>query len=411
MSDLGKPYNWLEILSETGALAVIEQDLALWKHKALLTNPIIGATSFRHASELLSAVAARKKVSWIDFCAEMDKKNWKVASDLRARLGIGGKPVFSLDGRSSSPGFSVYVPSSFLSSVEAYFTRGAFVTKPNTEFATVQLILEQTKDTPIVKALKCSTSVIEMLEARPPLYALVGIALIRAGLCSPHTQVEHAGQALIQFKVGEAELCEDAIEAIIDAYDLKTLANFLSNGNAEKNWRNLFQHCNAEVIKEMLVKEGKSRSELNLWSTDFLIEYVATWAAKSNNPREYKLRVLRYLRQREVPAAHSCEVNGLKENMLPWLDSSELDSWLNPKKAAPAADYMVVDEINEETPLESLFKKAKVNAPEFIKQFQETGFVYEDLPFVLEGFNDPDLANIRSLLSMPQKLALKRALQ
>ena len=76
-----------------------------------------------------------------------------------------------------------------------------------------------------------------------------------------------------------------------------------------------------------------------------------------------------------------------------------------------AYKLMIVDDEPEEVelgPLEAFFKTANVTAPAFIQQFKAMGFVYEDLPLVIEGFNDPGLAEIRGLLTMPQKLALKR---
>lgn len=300
-------------------------------------------------------------------------------------------------------------------SVEQYFTRGSFVTAPDVEISTVDAILQRTADTPMLKALRSERfkSVKEMLVAFPELLPLVGIALIRSGNCSPYSPVAHSGQLIIQYKVSEEQLCRSAISLIVNRFSLKTLANFLgSPTNEDKNWRNLFHLCDAEQLKAILVQQGKNRAELDMWDSKTLIAYMATWAEKLSGPRqtEYKLRVLRFLRSRQVPSSYATEVTTALSNMLPWLDSDELSAWLNPKKVS-AADIMIVDDDPEEAelgPLEALFKTANVIAPAFIQRFKAMGFVYEDLPLVIEGFNDPELTEIRALLTAPQKLALKR---
>lgn len=300
-------------------------------------------------------------------------------------------------------------------SVDQYFTRGNFVTAPDVEISTVNAILQRTADTPMLKALRSERfeSVKDMLVAFPELLPLVGIALIRSGNCSPYSPVAHPGQQIIQYKISEEQLCQTAISRIVDGFPLKTLANFLgSPKDDEKNWRNLFHLCDAEQLKEILVQQGKKRAELDMWDSKTLIAYMATWAEKLGfyHRTEYKLKVLRFLRARQVPSSYTTEVTSALSNMLPWLDSDELIAWLNPKKVS-VADIMIVDDEPEEVelgPLEAFFKTANVTAPAFIQQFKAMGFVYEDLPLVIEGFNDPGLAEIRGLLTMPQKLALKR---
>lgn len=83
---LGQPSDWLQILSDTGVLALVQQDLVLWQNKPCLTNPVVRGSKFSSASSLLSEVAGRRKVLWSDFCAEVEKANWRVAASLRSRL-------------------------------------------------------------------------------------------------------------------------------------------------------------------------------------------------------------------------------------------------------------------------------------------------------------------------------------
>lgn len=85
---LGQPADWLQILDDTGVLALIQRDLVLWQNKLFLTTPSIRNASFSSASAFLAQVAAQRKVHWSNFCAEVEKVSWRVADCLRSRLGL-----------------------------------------------------------------------------------------------------------------------------------------------------------------------------------------------------------------------------------------------------------------------------------------------------------------------------------
>lgn len=314
--------------------------------------------------------------------------------------------------------------------VMAYFTRGpSFYTRPDVEPNTIAIILQKVVDTPIMKVLNCPSgpgSVMKFCESNPLLSIFVGIALIRSDNCTPYTEVEHRGSQtdtrnIIQFKENETLLCKKAVRPIIESLGLKELANFLGPASKkDKNWRHLFSGCNVEEVRGFLIKEGKTPAELGLWDTKTLIEQVAIHCDKiaffSGRQYEYKLRVLRYLRSREVSTSRMQRVNDCRVKMLPWLDSDELLAWLNPATTPKPVDVMDIsdDEDEDETEpsqIDGLFKSAKVNAPQFVIEFKRQGFAFEDLPLVLDGFNDPELATIRAMLTLPQKLAIKRAWQ
>ena len=312
-----------------------------------------------------------------------------------------------------------------IAEVHAFFNEQAFCIRANTELDTVSRILHKIEATPLMRLLKCPlgpNTIIPWLETRPELCHFVGIELIRSGTCNPYSPVTQRTNSsdprnIMQYKSSAEELAGQAIEPIIKCYGLKTLANFLgAEKDQARNWRGLFQASGMEELKAFLANAGKGKAEMEMWDKETLIEQMATWVERVpvNQQFSYKQRVLEFLRRRDVHPEYVEAVNGFRANMLPWLDSDELLEWMNPRRISTSSDMMILDPLAEEvelTPLESLFKRAKVNAPAFVEKFQNDGFVIEDLPLVIDGFNDPDLETIRSLLTTPQKLALKRTLQ
>jgi len=85
---LGTP-NWLSILHEEGVLALMDQELELWKHKSLWAGDnIIRVKSFKSASELLVEAVKRHRINWADFCTLLP---WQMAQAVMAR--VNGKPA------------------------------------------------------------------------------------------------------------------------------------------------------------------------------------------------------------------------------------------------------------------------------------------------------------------------------
>lgn len=80
---LGEPAEWLSILERNGVLQYINQELTLWKHKPLLTNPRIRITEFTSASSFLDLASREKKIRWFDF---LELLPWRMKDNINQEL-------------------------------------------------------------------------------------------------------------------------------------------------------------------------------------------------------------------------------------------------------------------------------------------------------------------------------------
>lgn len=398
---------YLSILHETGALAVMEQDLTLWQNKPLLTNPRIRAMRFSSASAFINEVIKVKDVSWDELIAEIAKSNWQIADNLKRR--VSGSPTVQAISQAISP---VPVSKTFLS----FFRSGTCVVHSSVDDSTVLAELEKSLEHKLMKALRADTYphapgtpvVAALLTDYPELSWLVALALIQLGHCSAYSQVQTRTSTLIQTKISEDDIISNAIYPIVFAYPLPRLANFTcSSKNDDAVWRDLFSGCKISELEDILVDFGKTRAELNTWSSYPPADRnraLVNAAANCSRREQYKIHILRFLRAGK-PAPY----------MLPWLDDDELRAWLNPK---PVTDErMVLDAVpepsvpSERSLVEAVFAKAKVNKPAFVDLFISEGYRLDHLEDVLTHFDNPDTQPLRALLTGPNKLDVLKALR
>jgi hypothetical protein len=80
---LGDSEGWLQILEREGVLAVIDNNLTLWQHKMLFNNPIIRNSRYNRASDFLTDVSRKMRISWVDFCNLLD---WRMRDSVLSRV-------------------------------------------------------------------------------------------------------------------------------------------------------------------------------------------------------------------------------------------------------------------------------------------------------------------------------------
>lgn len=416
--------NWLSLLSESGALSVMGQDLTLWQNKPLFTNPRIQVMRFRSASEFINEVMKTQRISWGQLIAEMEKANWRVAEELKHRLCGGSSPLFAATGAPAAPQPGYVKTERMMLTPMAefmdFFRNSPCVVDVNVADRTVELELEKALEHQLLKALRVETYphapgtpvVAALLKDYPELSWLVGLALIQLGHCTPYSKVQSRTSTLIQTTRAEDKFLSNAIHPVVDAYPLPRLANFMCDAKQDDAvWRGLFSGCDITTLENLLLEFGKTPQEIRAWSgyapadrNATLVKAAADLGRTSRRSSEYKVRMLRFLREnRNAP------------HMLPWLTTEELTTWLNPKTTVE--DRMVLEEptpapvSSERALVEALFAKAKVNKPAFIDLFISEGYRCEHLEAVLTHFDNPDTQPLRALLTGPNKLDVLTAVR
>jgi hypothetical protein len=300
-----------------------------------------------------------------------------------------------------------------------FFRRSNFVVDSSVDDATVELYLEKALEHNLMKALRVETYphapgtpvVAALLTDYPCMSWLVGLALIQLGYCGPYSKVHTRFSTLIQTTCSEDTVLQKSIFHIIDTCSLPRLANFMCDPKKDDDaWRNLFSGCSIGVLESILVEFGKTQAELSVWNTlpkaerhQRLVKAAEMLALTTTHPVGYKIRILRFLRSGK-PTPH----------MLPWLDSEELKTFLNP---APVDEILVLEPVPEPvTPsdraqVEAIFATAKVSKPAFIDLFISEGYRLDHLEDVLTHFDNPDTQPLRALLTGPNKLDILKALR
>lgn len=373
--------------------------------------------------------------------AAMNTINPMVADKLRAL--VSAPPSSGLQSRPR--------PTSMIGEVEKFFRSEGCKVDSSVEYDTIATILQKTANTPILQALRVGggedqpNSVVKFLESYPTLCPLVAIALFRSGHAVLYSRArsssETGAHTIIQLLRSEEELADGAVENLIRSFNLKTLANLpnLSPNPAaenEANWRVLCCGVTASAVKNLLVTHGKSRSELDLWSIEKLMSCLGDYSGngQENPPYQnyhYKIAVLKLLREGSIPApdvyqmedrvsAAAQRLTAAQRNIIPWLSTAEFMAWLNPPRVVEVAvpvreDRMQLDleepaVVSSPNSIEGFLRQAGVVNPEFVGLCQSNGLELEHLGLVIEGFGDPDLAPIRSKLSLAQRLSIKAAL-